>query len=66
MVPAWSSFPQRPQFESSVIQRSISAFVKVRGYLSGEPAPFARNPSAAAPSPHTLIKQSRRVWRAML
>ena len=31
IAPSWSSLPQRPQFDNSVIQRSTSAFGDLPG-----------------------------------
>src|SRR5262249_51472897 len=55
-VPAWSSLPHLPQLESSVIQRSTSALVKLRGYFSAAAIGLAMNdPAAAASHPRRVI-----------
>src|SRR5271157_1801123 len=48
IVPAWSSRPHFPQLESSVIQRSTSSFVRLRGYCSAAVRPLASAAPAAA------------------
>src|SRR5208283_521603 len=61
IVPAWSSWPHFPQLESSVIQRSTSSFVRLRGYFSvvGAAAPTAAK--LAPVSSPALANQFRRV-----